>query len=111
LYISVTIIIIRRNYSLLNQSSSANQSSYCVQACVLQCSSCLLEQGLLRPRDKISLSPANPYTGDNLSNCNHPTPLSLRNASCCVLVLYMSFVFLSIGTVYCRVRQENETHI
>jgi hypothetical protein len=59
LYFSVTVIVIRRKYALINQSSNANHCCYWAQECVLQCFSCLLEQGLLRSRDKIS-GPPNP---------------------------------------------------
>jgi hypothetical protein len=73
----VTVTVIGRKYSLIKQSSGANHC-YCVQMCVLQCSSCLPKHGLLRPQDKIisnleqsQLSPTNPYPGGITSNCKH----------------------------------------
>jgi hypothetical protein len=78
LCITVTIIAIRRKCSSINQPSSANHCCYCV----LHRSSCLPEQGLLRPRNTISglpnpkqskLSQTNLYPGGTASNCKHPT--------------------------------------
>jgi hypothetical protein len=51
LLISTTIRVIRRNCSLINQPSSANHCCPCAWVCSYSVPPCLLEQGLLRPRD------------------------------------------------------------